>query len=240
MPVVLDCVYFTSVGSDVTRPLRVRFGPCVFDTATRQLHRDGQPVPLSPKAFLLLEALVEARPRALSRAELHDRIWPATFISASSLNRLVAELRAAIGDDAHEPRFLRTVHGYGYAFSGEAGDEPVTKRGERREPPAPAAPYLLLGTEEYELSPGENLVGRAEECLVCVSSPRVSRRHARIRLADGRAIVEDLDSKNGTYVSGRLLAGPHELRDGDEILVGPVALRYRAFRRDGSTLSNSR
>src|SRR5262245_59427439 len=100
--------------------MRLAFGDCVFDTGSRELLRGGARQELSPKAFQFLELLLEARPRVLTKQELQDRLWPDAFVSESSLPRLAAEARAAIGDDAREGRLLRTVHRYGYAFSGEA------------------------------------------------------------------------------------------------------------------------
>ena len=61
--------------------MRVRFGDCVFDAAARELARKGRRTELSPKAFRLLEALLAARPRALSRAELNDRLRLDTSIA---------------------------------------------------------------------------------------------------------------------------------------------------------------
>jgi DNA-binding winged helix-turn-helix (wHTH) protein len=94
----------------------VRFGSCEFDLDACQLSRDGQVVPLSPKAFELLRILVSERPRALTKAELHKRIWPDTYVTDDSLTRIVAEARIAIGDRARTPTFLLTKHGFGYAF----------------------------------------------------------------------------------------------------------------------------
>jgi DNA-binding winged helix-turn-helix (wHTH) protein len=76
-------------------------------------------VHLEPKAFRLLELLLAARPKALSKRDLQDELWPKTYVSERSLARLVANLRIAIGDRATEPRFIRTVHGFGYAFCGD-------------------------------------------------------------------------------------------------------------------------
>ena len=100
-------------------PLRVRFGDCVFDGSARELRRAGQPVHLPPKSFQLLELLLSRRPLPVTKAEIRDALWPATAVGASSLARVVVDLRSAIGDDARRPRLLRTVHGFGYSFSGE-------------------------------------------------------------------------------------------------------------------------
>ncbi len=105
--------------------LRLRFEDWIYDGDVRQLFRGETPVHLTPKAFELLGALLEARPRALSKSEIHDRVWPATFVSEATLASVVSELRAALADDPRTPRFVRTVHGHGYAFSGTAVEEPA-------------------------------------------------------------------------------------------------------------------
>jgi Tol biopolymer transport system component/DNA-binding winged helix-turn-helix (wHTH) protein len=100
--------------------VRIQFGPFTLDFETRQLSNAGRAIHLEPKAFDLLSALVLERPKALSKADLQERLWPGTFVSEANLSNLVAEVRAALGDPARAPRFVRTVHGFGYAFSGEA------------------------------------------------------------------------------------------------------------------------
>ena len=100
--------------------MRFRFGECVLDSETHELLREGRAVRVSPKAFHLLSALIEKRPRALSKDELHAALWPKTFVADTTLTSLVKELRAAIGDVADAPRYVRTVPSFGYAFSGDA------------------------------------------------------------------------------------------------------------------------
>src|SRR5262249_46867728 len=103
--------------------MRLGFGECVLDGETRELLFGGNPVHISPKAFELLEILLETRPRALSKAEIHERLWRDTFVSDGTLTSLVAEVRSAIGDIGEETRWIRTVHRFGYAFSGPAEGE---------------------------------------------------------------------------------------------------------------------
>jgi DNA-binding winged helix-turn-helix (wHTH) protein len=71
------------------------FGPFTLDAETRQLLRGSHAIHLSPKAFQLLSALVEARPRALSKAALHERVWPDTFVSDANLAILTESGTAA-------------------------------------------------------------------------------------------------------------------------------------------------
>ena len=100
--------------------MRYRFGDCTLDLDTRELARGEKSVHVEPKAFKLLELLFAARPKALSKDELQDVLWPKTFVSERSLARLVEVLRDCLGDSAKQPRYIRTVHGFGYAFSAEA------------------------------------------------------------------------------------------------------------------------
>lgn len=105
---------------------RWTFGDFVLDRDIRQLIRGGVPVSLSPKAFQLLGLLVESYPRALSKTELQDRLWPGTFVVEKNLTNLVSEIREALGDDPATPCFIRTVHRFGYAFhaaTSMAGDD---------------------------------------------------------------------------------------------------------------------
>ena len=100
--------------------MNVRFGEFTLDTESRQLRQGDLERHLSPKGFELLRLLIESRPRALSKAELHERLWPATFVSEATLSSLVAEVREALGEQARGGRFVRTVHRFGYAFKGDA------------------------------------------------------------------------------------------------------------------------
>jgi DNA-binding winged helix-turn-helix (wHTH) protein len=209
--------------------VRVRFGDCVLDTEARELRRGGVRRELSPKGLQLLELLVEARPRAVAKREIHERLWPDTFVTDSSLARLASEVRSAIGDDARHPRLVRTVHRHGYAFSGTATVEPVKGAF------APAPCQLLWGERQISLAEGENVLGRGAEAAVRVDLGRVSRRHARIVVAGGRAVLEDLGSKNGTFLRGQRIEGPADLADGDEIGVGTALLLFRAANGDSAT-----
>ena len=202
----------------------IEFGDCVFDAEARGLIRAGRAVPLSPKAYALLEVLLEARPRALSRRELHDRLWPGTFVTHTSLPRVVAEVRKAIGDGRRAARFVRTVHGFGYSFCGEVSSEPTPA-------PTTADPRTRVGiiwqAREIGLADGEALIGRGRDCAVRIDLPEISRHHARIRVAGPHATIEDLGSKNGTSVNGRPVSRTSELRDGAEIVVGSEVLVFR-------------
>ena len=202
--------------------MRLRFGRFVLDTGTRELAAGGSPVHLAPKAFDLLEMLVERRPAAVPRAEIERRVWGGTHVSETSLANLVGELRKALDDQGKPPRFIRTVHAFGYAFCGEATVEgaaaaPVSTHGYR----------LVLARREIALSPGENLLGREAGAVAWLDSASVSRRHARIVVTAAGATVEDLGSRNGTHVNDRAVTAPTPLADGDEVRLGTVRMTFR-------------
>jgi DNA-binding winged helix-turn-helix (wHTH) protein len=212
--------------------VRLVFGDCELDPGRRLLLRHGAETPLSPKAFQLLELLLDRRPEAVSKTELLERLWPGTFVSDASLHNLIAEIRAALGDDSRAPRFIRTVPRYGYAFRGDARPAAaLSERGESK------GPRLVSRRREWPLREGANDVGRDRECAVHVDSGTVSRRHARITVTNGQAKIEDLDSKNGTSVNGRRVKTAVALEEGVEVRIGSVTMTYRVIESLPSTLT---
>jgi DNA-binding winged helix-turn-helix (wHTH) protein len=213
-------------------PASLRFGDCLFDVESRRLFRGAEPVPLSPKAFALLEILVRNRPRAMAKSELQEMLWPDTFVVEANLANLVAELREGMGEKGQRDGFLRTVHGFGYAFSGEAAEESGMRAG------LASAVSLVRDGRPVALAPGESVVGRDPDCAVFVDDTTVSRRHARVVVRGSEAVLEDLGSKNGTTVNGRAPDGPCPLRHGDAVLVGSVlfTVRVAAPSEETSTL----
>jgi DNA-binding winged helix-turn-helix (wHTH) protein len=199
------------------------FGDFSLDLERRQLLRSGKEVHLSPKALQLLELLVAERPRALAKAEIRDRLWPRTFVSESSLTGLVTTLRSALRDSARDPRYLRTVHGLGYAFCGVVTDDAPRKSAARR------GLHFRVTWEggDVSLAEGENVLGRVEEAAAWVESASVSRRHARILISEGKARLEDLGSKNGTFLNGRKITSAVALADADEIRLGQMPMTFR-------------
>jgi DNA-binding winged helix-turn-helix (wHTH) protein len=216
--------------------MRLRFEGCVFDPDTRQVSRDGRIVGLSPKAFALLELLIRDRPKAISKEEIRWHLWPGTHVSETSLANLIMELRAELGDEARQPRIVRTVARYGYAFCAEAEAEGSSQRSA---PETPGAAYRLIwGVREIALNPGENLIGREQSAVVWIDHESVSRKHARITIGDEHATLEDLGSKNGTYLKAQRIRGAVRLADKDLLEIGPASMVFRILRRTGSTLSS--
>lgn len=222
--------------------MRLRIDDLTFDLDARRLLREGRELHLSPKAFELLKTLIEQRPRALSKHELHEQLWPATFVSETNLANLIAEIRDALGETARESRFIRTVHRFGYAFSGPVTED--TASGAKAAPveesrPATSFCWLLLDGKRMALRVGENILGRESDEGIRIESPTVSRRHARISVSPDGASLEDLQSKNGTFHRGEPLTASVALADGDEIGVGSVVMRFRMASRSTATWSQS-
>ncbi len=212
--------------------MRLAFGDCVFDQERRELTRRGAVVHTGPKLLALLELLLTARPRALTKDEIHKSLWTGIFVSDATLTSLVTELRAAIGDNARTPSLVRTVHGYGYAFCGDVSVQSTAPGGERN---VVQPCRLLVGDREVSLSGGETILGRSSKATVFVDDAGVSRHHARITIGEHGAILEDLGSKNGTVLNGRRIEGPTPLADGALILIGATTLKFRMFAAPGST-----
>jgi DNA-binding winged helix-turn-helix (wHTH) protein len=200
--------------------VQLTFGGYCVDLATRQLMHGASEVRLSPKGFDLLQLLIENRTRALSKAELHDWLWPGAFVTDATLAVLVAELRKALGDEADAPRFIRTVRRFGYAFCGEISGQAET-------PFAKQTCWIIWTSREIPLHEGDNIIGRDPTATVRLDLPSVSRRHARIIVSSAGVRVEDLGSKNGTYLRKNRIAGVVALADLDELQVGSALLVVR-------------
>ena len=206
--------------------MRVQFERFSIDPQTRLLLREGAECHLPPKAFDLLWSLIERRPGVVAKTELHARLWPDTFVVDGSLNVLIGQIRRALGDDPARPRFVRTVHGVGYAFCGDA-------LAAAPEPAHTGQTHCWLTSNEktYSLAEGGNSIGRDPACAVWLNSPSVSRRHARITVDTRRRrlTLEDLGSRNGTYLAAEPVRGSVDVTEGGLISFGYVEMRLHLW-----------
>ena len=195
-------------------PTIYRFGQFVFDVGSRVLFCDGMERHLSPKAQHLLRLLLAARPHAVSRQELFDSLWPETFVAESNLGSIINEVRRALGDDPRNRRFIRTVHSFGYAFGGVASEQ---ARG--------TASFATLSCENrsFHLPYGEHVLGRAPDARIVLTDLSVSRYHARLVIKEHDIHIEDLGSKNGTFVDGCQINGSHPLNHHSRIHFAAVS-----------------
>lgn len=136
----MKCSEPPSEGGDRAR--RYRFDDVEVDVPGHTVVRDGLVRPLEPKAFAVLALLLSRPGQLLGRDELLDGVWGHRHVTPGVLTRAIAQVRSALGDDPHDPRYIQTQHSVGYRFIGilEAdGQEPP----EVSPPPSPADPLPL-------------------------------------------------------------------------------------------------
>ena len=210
----------------------LRFGAFEFDPVTRRLRRGAEHVHLAPKAYDLLAVLVEAAPRVVPKRELHARLWPGGMVADATLVALVKQLRQALDDKDRRAPVIRTVHRVGYAL-----DVGLTQSAGAPEPAGSC--WLLRGQQRLALVVGENFIGRDAAAQVRLDDAVVSRRHARIVVTDTGAQIEDLGSKNGTFLDGqRLTEGMVPLRDASRIGFGTLTVTFHEPGGDLPTLTH--
>ena len=93
------------------------FGPFLLDIANRSLLRDGERLPLQPKAYEVLLMLIENRTRLVTRDEIMNAVWGANVnVEEGALNYQIRQLRSVLGDDAANPKYIRTIPRQGFQF----------------------------------------------------------------------------------------------------------------------------
>jgi len=204
--------------------VHVQFDDYELDSETRLLLKAGAPVALTPKAFQLLELLIRRRPAIVSKTDILRTLWPETYVSEGNVSNLVSEIRETIEDVARKPRFVRTAHGAGYAFCGDVVER---SGGPPREIQGPTVCALVGETGTFPFPEGEHVIGRGEDCGLILSSPVVSRHHARLSVSRADAAIEDLRSRNGTFVRGERIATPVPLQDDDQVCFGNLMFYFR-------------
>jgi DNA-binding winged helix-turn-helix (wHTH) protein len=201
----------------------IRFRDFAIDFDRFEVSDRSGPLHLTPKALELLRILVENRPKVISRSELYDQLWPDTFVQATNLHNLVRELRTVLGDKEHE--IIRTKYGVGFSFGADTFlDDPTV-----------AVWQIIVNDQHHQLHQGENLVGRDPSATVRIEARSVSRLHARIVIGRLGPTIEDLDSKNGTFLQGRRLRAAAALSDRDDVMFGSVRARLRLLETAEST-----
>ena len=182
--------------------MRVHFNDLTFDSDARELWRGSDRVHLSPKAFRLLEVLIEERPAALSKERLFEIVWPATYVAESNLASLIKEIRIALGDDARHPKLIRTVFRHGYAF---AADATVERPPQLRIESIAVFPFTNTGGPDWDyVSDGiaEGLLNALTRLPAIRVVPRSTSFRYRSSDVDLRAAARELHVE--AIVTGRL------------------------------------
>jgi DNA-binding winged helix-turn-helix (wHTH) protein len=209
---------------------KFQFEQFCFDTDQKALLRGGVPVRLTPRAFRLLELLLRRRPKAVSKRDLLDYVWSGHIVEEANLKTLVLEIRSALEERGGRPEVVRTVYGYGYSFIGDVEEEEV----------AGAESQALVSArwnlQTVLLPAGVHLIGRRPDCAVAIDDPSVSRVHAKLEVLRDAMRLEDLRSKNGTFVDRRRITAATELLKRCEIVIGEVSVQLaRLDSGDAST-----
>jgi DNA-binding winged helix-turn-helix (wHTH) protein len=199
-------------------------GDWLVEPTLDRITRDGREVRLRPRATDVLTVLALASGKLVSKRELMDEVWRTEFIGDHALTQVIAELRAALGDDARNPAFIENIPRRGYRLVAA-----VTPVAESSVAPTGATMPFKLETEDgpRSLLQGSNVIGRTDDADIRIDKTEVSRCHATITIQGTTAVIEDLGSKNGTFVNGRQLDGPTTLTNGDEIWIGRSVARMR-------------
>jgi DNA-binding winged helix-turn-helix (wHTH) protein len=206
-----------------------RFGPFLYDSVRRGLTKDGAEISLTHKGRELLLLFLHNPGRLLTREQIVEKVWADAAVTDDALRFQVAELRKAFGDEGEA--FIQTVRGEGYRWDiavRPAADRPIRPASRETAPEQVPRFRLVLEKHEVQLLEGENVIGRDPDGALWIDHPSVSRRHARIMISGGKAALEDLDSKNGTFHGGKRIAKKASLSDGDEIRIGPETMVFRA------------
>ena len=204
-----------------------QLGRWQVDPAACELRNGESTIRLRPKVMDLLAAFARNPGEVLSKHCLLDLVWADVTVGDASLTVAVGELREALGDLPEEPTYIETIPRRGYRLIAS-----VSRDGERSVNAASSRIWLTGAGLEVALGQGVNLIGRAIDAEIRIESPKVSRRHARITVDGDAAVVEDLDSKNGTFVGDTRIEVPTPLAHGDQLRLGQLAALLRVVIAD--------
>jgi TolB-like protein/Tfp pilus assembly protein PilF len=182
--------------------VRVHFDGWTLDTDARELRRGADPAHISPKGFHVLETLIDHRPSAVSKDRLFEIVWPNIVVDDTNLPGVIKEVRAVLGDDAREPKYIQTVFGYGYKFMAAVIVEETPKA------PVKAVAVLaftnLTGHEFDYISDG--IAGELLNALSKLGSLRVVPRTTSFRYRGAEIDVQKAAREMGVeaIVTGRV------------------------------------
>ena len=195
------------------------FGPFRIDANERQLLRDGKVIPLTPKVFDVLLALVQNSGHILSKDEVMKIVWPDTLVEEGNLARNISTLRGALGERPRDGQFIETIPWRGYRFIGTV--RKVHDQGRRRAIDSIAVlPFVNVNAD----SKSEYLADGITESLITnlaqLSNLRVVSRNSAFRYKGGNAdaVTIGRDLKVQAVLMGRLTESEDMLSIGVELI----------------------
>lgn len=147
----------------------VRFGSFCLDPVRGSLLRDGQPILMPPKAFMVLHHLLRHPEKLITKDELLQTVWPRVCVGDGVLKVCIGGIRRVLGDPSKQPRFIETVHSRGYRFIGnithlphstDAAQATVSNGRVRLAHFGNLSPAGNMGLQDYSAAPA---LGRAKE-----------------------------------------------------------------------------
>ncbi|MEO8215455.1 MAG: FHA domain-containing protein [Acidobacteriota bacterium] len=200
--------------------MTLQFAGYTIDLERGVLLRGDAVVPLSPRALDVLEMILTNHPAPVARDDVRRQLWAGTPVLDSSINMLIDELRSTLEtgnsglDLVSTGEYLRVM------------ERPVRLH---VAPGDDGGPALIWAKHRLPLPPGASTLGRDSDADIVIEAPTVSREHARVVIDDsGQITIQDLDSKNGTFIGGqRLDETATPLTDGDLVRLGDVELKVQ-------------
>jgi DNA-binding winged helix-turn-helix (wHTH) protein len=215
-----------------------RFGEFELDPAAYVLRRGHERIKLEKIPMDVLILLVESADAVVPRDAIQAALWDKdVFVEHdSAINTAIRKVRRALGDDFEAPRFVETIVGKGYRFIAAVERSRRGPSGRLQKIDVAFPRYCVTrGKQEFILQVGQNVLGRDPDVHVHIDHPSVSRRHARISAGPDGAVLDDLESRNGTFVDGRRVDAPSQLRHGATIGLGAITLTFLVLSEPAST-----
>jgi len=199
------------------RPFRL--GEWLVEPMANRVSLGDTSVQLEQRVIAVLVCLARNAGEVVTRSQLVDSVWDEGFVADNTITHAVAELRKALGDSHRNPTFIETIHRRGYRLIAPVQFDVASSFMNS----ATHFSYLAVARGiEFPLIDGANLIGRGPDTTIMIPSMKVSRHHAKITVEHDVASLEDLGSKNGTYLNGTKIQEPVQLDGGDLVGVGCV------------------
>ncbi len=220
------------------RDERVSFGSFTLDRADERLLGPAGPVHIGNKAYRVLDALIRAEGRLLTKDALFETVWDGTIVTESALTSVIKQLRRALGDETKQPRFIESVYGRGYRFVATLDDRDTCAVADEADTtgniPAPssvivgrsadmAAVSALLATGRTTTLVGPGGVGKTRMAL------ELARREAA-GFDDGSWLIELAGLKSGHQLAETVAKTMNVDLGGDSDATGLLVSRLQRRR----------
>ncbi|MFP5373824.1 MAG: tetratricopeptide repeat protein [Gammaproteobacteria bacterium] len=190
-------------------PLHLRCGAIEVDEAAHLLRVEGEERPLEPKAFAVLLALLRQPGQLVGHDELLDAVWGHRHVTPGVVTRAISQLRAALDDDPHHPRYIQTRHALGYRFIGELEPVPAADSAAT----APQGPVPVSGAADAFPSPPPAAAADRAGTVLAAAAPAMATRPgsdtpAAVDAGRGRRSEDRRSDERRAALDGRAASAP--------------------------------